>query len=44
LVYLARHENETKAEFEEAKNDVINSFNKLIASIDATLKNAPKRL
>jgi hypothetical protein len=35
---------ETKAEFEEARNDVTASFGKLIAAIDETLKRAPKRL
>jgi len=35
---------ETKAEFEEARNDVTTSFGKLIAAIDETLKHAPKRL
>ncbi|HEY3433559.1 MAG TPA: hypothetical protein VGK09_13540 [Rhodocyclaceae bacterium] len=35
---------ETKAEFEEARNDVTTSFSKLISAIDKTLKSAPKRL
>ena len=35
---------ETKAEFEEAQNDVTNSFGKLIAAVDETLKSAPRRL
>jgi hypothetical protein len=35
---------ESKAEFEEAKNDVTVSFGKLIAAIDKTLKHAPNRL
>lgn len=33
-----RHE--TKADFEDARNDVINGFGKLIAAIDQTLKGA----
>jgi len=35
---------ETKADFEEARNDVTASFGKLIAAIDETLRNAIKRL
>ena len=35
---------DTKAEFEEARNDVITSFDKLLLAIDTTLKDAPKRL
>lgn len=35
---------ESKAEFQEARNDVTASFDKLIAAIDETLKHAPKRL
>ena len=37
-------EHETRAEFEEVRNDVTASFGKLIAAIDETLKHAPKRL
>lgn len=35
---------ETKAQYEEARNDVRTSFSKLISAIDETLKLAPKRL
>lgn len=35
---------DTKAEYEEARNDVTTSFGKLITAIDETLKNAHKRL
>lgn len=43
--YIAQDmKHETKAEFEEARNDVTASFGKLIAAIDETLKHAPKRL
>ena len=35
---------DTRAEFEEARNDVTTSFSKLISAIDETLKSAPKRL
>ncbi len=35
---------ETKADFEEARNDVTTSFGKLISAIDETLKSAPRRL
>ena len=37
-----RHE--TKAEYEEARNDVSSCFEKLVVAIDETLKSAPKRL
>ncbi|HMU63347.1 MAG: hypothetical protein U1E82_02110 [Nitrosomonas sp.] len=36
--------NESRAEFEEARNDVTASFGKLIAAIDKTLKHASTRL
>ena len=43
--YVAQDmKHETRAEFEEARNDVTSSFSKLITAIDATLKSAPKRL
>ncbi len=35
---------ETPAESNEARSDVTNSFNKLIAALDETLRSAPKRL
>ena len=37
-----KHENKT--DYEEVRNEVINSFDELVRAIDATLKNAPKRL
>lgn len=37
-----RHE--TKVEYEEARNDVLTCFEKLVVAIDITLKVAPKRL
>ena len=35
---------ETKTDFEEARNDVTASFDKLVAAINITLNDAPKRL
>ena len=42
--YSQDMKHETKAESEEARNDVSNCFKKLVAAIDETLKSAPKRL
>ena len=38
------NKHKTKTDFEGARSDVINSFQKLIKAIDTTLKSAPKRL
>ena len=43
--YIARDmQYETKEEYEEARKEVTDSFQSLIKAIDATLKDAPKRL
>ena len=43
--YIAQDmKHETKDEFEEARNNVINSFEKLIRAIDEALKSAPRKI